>query len=74
MRIRVGFGYGGASRTGHNGSFGQLVNDLERLGFDSLWVSERATGTTLDPMVAMAYAAGRTETVSYTHLTLPTKA
>mgnify|MGYP003324442576 CR=1 FL=1 len=65
MRIRVGFGYGGASRTGHNGSFGQLVNDLERLGFDSLWVSERATGTTLDPMVAMAYAAGRTEKLKF---------
>ena len=35
------------------------------MGFDSVWVSERAGGATLDPMVAMAYAAGRTERLKF---------
>ncbi len=65
MRIRVGFGYNGSAQIGDDAVFGQVVNDLERLGFDSLWVSERATGTTMDPMVAMAFAAGRTEKLKF---------
>ena len=74
MRIRVGFGYGGSARPakdhGDQGEpadqgFATVVDDLERLGCDSLWVSERATATTLDPMVAMAFAAGRTERLKF---------
>ena len=69
MRVRVGFGFGGAARVsdpaGDQQAFGRIVDDLEWLGFDSLWVSERATGTTLDPMVAMAFAAGRTERLKF---------
>ena len=70
MRIRVGFGYGGSARPSKDHGdrdksadqvFATVVDDLERLGFDSLWVSERATAATLDPTVAMAFAAGRTE-------------
>ena len=34
---------------------------LERLRFDSLWLSERLTGEAPDPLVALAYAAGRTK-------------
>ena len=68
-RVRIGFGFGGSTRQtgtydvgpGGHGLLGSVVADLERLGYDSLWVSERATGQTLDPMVAMAYAAGCTE-------------
>ena len=49
MRIRVGFGYGGSARPakdhGDQGEpadqvFATVVDDLERLGFDSLWVGE----------------------------------
>src|SRR5260370_13370333 len=40
--------------------FGPLVDDLERLGYDSLWLSERATGAAPDPLVGLAFAAGRT--------------
>jgi len=69
MRVRVGFGFGGSARlgdpAGDQGTFGRIVDDLERLGFDSLWVSERATGTTLDPVVAMAFAAGRTDRLKF---------
>jgi len=65
VRIRIGFGFGGAARLDDHDAFGHLVDDLERLGFDSLWVSERAGSATLDPMVAMAYAAGRTERLKF---------
>ncbi|MEU5883581.1 LLM class flavin-dependent oxidoreductase [Spirillospora sp. NPDC047279] len=37
-----------------------LVLGLEREGFDSLWVSERATGPSADPVVALTYAAALT--------------
>ena len=47
MRIRVGFGYSGSARptrrhVDQHGPtdrvFATVVDDLERLGFDSLWV------------------------------------
>jgi probable F420-dependent oxidoreductase len=34
-----------------------LVRGLERFGFDSLWVTERVTGETGDPVVTLTYAA-----------------
>lgn len=40
--------------------FGAVVDGLEQLGFDSLWVAERASGPALDPVVAMTFAAART--------------
>src|SRR5437879_5270222 len=45
--------------------FGPFVDDLERLGFDSLWLSERITGAAPDPVVGMAYAAGRTRKLKF---------
>jgi probable F420-dependent oxidoreductase len=41
-------------------AYGHLVDLLERLGFDSLWISERATSGSLEPVTALAFAAGRT--------------
>lgn len=60
MKIRIGMGLG--TRTDTNGvdTFGPFVDDLERLGFDSLWMSERISGPAPDPVVALAFAAGRT--------------
>ena len=65
MKVRIGFGFGGSAHPGDTGLFGRLVDDLESLGFDSLWVSERANGLPLAPMVAMSYAAGRTERLKF---------
>ncbi|MBC8363698.1 MAG: LLM class flavin-dependent oxidoreductase [Actinobacteria bacterium] len=65
MKIRIGFGFGGSAHPDDTDLFGRLVDDLESLGFDSLWVSERANGLTLDPIVAMSYAAGRTERLKF---------
>jgi probable F420-dependent oxidoreductase len=59
VKVRVGFGLG--VRTNFNdGSFAQLVDALESYRFDSLWLSERITGSAPDPVVGMAFAAGRT--------------
>jgi probable F420-dependent oxidoreductase len=38
-------------------SFAQLVDDLDELGFDSLWVPEVLTAPTFDPLVALSFAA-----------------
>jgi len=59
MKIRIGYGLG--TRTDlHDDRFGHVVDELERLDFDSLWVSERIGAEAPDPLVAMAYGAGRT--------------
>ena len=60
MKIRIGFGLGTRGLS-DDGKLGPLVRDLERLDFDSLWLSERLTSPTLDPVVALAFAAGQTE-------------
>ncbi len=60
MKIRIGFGLGTRTFTNGADSFGPFVDDLERLHFDSLWMSERISGPAPDPVVALAYAAGRT--------------
>jgi hypothetical protein len=61
VKIRIGFGLGTRTLTNDASAFGPFVDALERLGFDSLWLSERLTGEAPDPLVALAYAAGRTE-------------
>ncbi|MBV8161176.1 MAG: LLM class flavin-dependent oxidoreductase [Acidimicrobiia bacterium] len=59
MKVRIGFGLG--ARTALDAEpFAELVDVLETLGFDSLWLSERVTGPAPDPLVGLAVAAGRT--------------
>lgn len=59
MKLRVGYGLGTAGLQ-HQDAFGAFVDGLERHRFDSLWLSERITGDTPDPLVGLAFAAGRT--------------
>ena len=62
MRIGVGLGV----RSALSGpEFGDYVDTVERLGFDSLWLSERINGAAPDPIVAMSYAAGRTTRLKF---------
>ncbi|MDG2305037.1 MAG: LLM class flavin-dependent oxidoreductase [Candidatus Binatia bacterium] len=69
MKIRFGFTIGPETTPE---VLGPLVDDLERHGFDSLWVPEVLLQPTLDPMVALAFAAGRTEKLKLgTHLIIP---
>ncbi len=63
-KVRIGFGLG-TSTTLHGPSYGAVVDALEGLGFDSLWLSERISGPAPDPLVAMAYGAGRTERLKF---------
>ena len=64
MKVRIGYGLG-TRTTLHDARFGHVVDALERHRFDSLWVSERIGGDAPDPLVAMAYAAGRTEHLKF---------
>lgn len=61
MKIRIGFGLGTGSTTRTPEAFGSLVDNLERLGFDSLWLSERVNGPAVDPMIGMTFAIARTQ-------------
>ncbi len=60
MKIRIGFGLGTHTSANDAASFGDLVDALEDLRYDSLWLSERLTGDAPDPLTALAFAAGRT--------------
>jgi probable F420-dependent oxidoreductase len=65
MKIRIGYGLGTNSLTNDADRFGHFVDELERLRFDSLWVSERVAGNSPDPVVAMAFCAGRTTKLKF---------
>jgi probable F420-dependent oxidoreductase len=60
LKVRFGIGLGTTNVLGEPDVFAGLVDGLEEQRFDSLWISERATGPTLDPLTALAFAAGRT--------------
>jgi len=64
MKVRIGYGLG-TSTDLHGPSYGVVVDTLESLGFDSLWLSEKISGTAPDPLVAMAYGAGRTTSLKF---------
>jgi probable F420-dependent oxidoreductase len=64
VKIRIGFGLGVRTLV-NDERFGAAVEALEQFGFDSLWVSERVGGESPDPVVAMAFAAGRTRKLKF---------
>jgi probable F420-dependent oxidoreductase len=64
VKVRIGYGLGTRTRL-HGPELGVVVDELERLRFDSLWLSERISGDAPDPVVAMAYGAGRTERLKF---------
>jgi probable F420-dependent oxidoreductase len=64
MKVRIGYGFGVGTQL-NDGGFGEVVDTLERLRFDSLWLSERIGGAAPAPLVAMAYAAGRTKRLKF---------
>jgi probable F420-dependent oxidoreductase len=59
MKVRIGYGLGVRTPTLDGDRFGDLVTTLEELRFDSLWLSERITGASPEPMVGLAFAAAR---------------
>lgn len=65
MKVRIGFGLGTNSHTNEPSRLGPLIDNLERFGYDSIWFAERVAGATLDPIVAMTWAAARTEKLKF---------
>ena len=63
-QVRIGYAFGTRTRLNDDG-FATVVDALERLGFDSLWLSERIGGDAPDPLVGMAFAAGRTTRLKF---------
>jgi probable F420-dependent oxidoreductase len=60
MKVRIGYGLGVRSLTNDAERFASFVDALEGNGFDSLWLSERISGDSPDPLIGLAVAAGRT--------------
>ncbi len=71
MKVRIGVA-AAAGVADDAGEFLKLVDALDDLGYDSLWVPDVITRPTLDPVAALAVAAGRSERLKIgTHLILP---
>ena len=64
MKVRVGFGLGVRTHL-NDASFLDVVDALEDLHYDSLWVSERIGSECPDPVVAMSMAAARTKKLKF---------
>ncbi len=56
MKVRIGVSMGPTVPDDH-GDFSRLVDDVDGLGFDSIWLPEVLAAPTLDPLAALAFAA-----------------
>jgi probable F420-dependent oxidoreductase len=65
VKVKCGVGLGVRGALPEPASYGELIDCLEELRFDSFWLSERATGGSLDPLTALAFAAGRTRKLKF---------
>ncbi|MGI9598497.1 MAG: LLM class flavin-dependent oxidoreductase [Acidimicrobiales bacterium] len=71
MKVRIGVAAGPGVVDDPVAFFG-LVDALDDLGYDSIWVPDVVTTPTLDPLAALAAAAGRRSRLKLgTHLILP---
>jgi probable F420-dependent oxidoreductase len=74
FKVRFGFTSRGSSDL-DLAAFPQLIDDLERLRFDSIWIPEIMLSGGFDPIVALTHAAARTSRLKVgTHLVLPGRA
>jgi probable F420-dependent oxidoreductase len=60
VKVRIGYSVGAGSGLSDLDAFADIVDTLEACRFDSVWVPEVLTATTLDPLTALGFAAGRT--------------
>lgn len=71
MKVRIGVA-AGAGVASDPKEFLGLVDALDDLGYDSLWIPDVVATPTLDPIVALSAAAGRRERLKLgTHLVVP---
>ncbi|HEY2207497.1 MAG TPA: LLM class flavin-dependent oxidoreductase, partial [Pseudonocardia sp.] len=64
MKVRIGVGSVpvGSQDPGLGPGLAELVDELEAHGIDSVWLSDLVSSRqTADPLIGLAYAAGRTE-------------
>jgi probable F420-dependent oxidoreductase len=59
VKVRIAVAPGGAES--ERAGLAALVDGLEQRGFDTLWLSDVPLAPTIDPLVGLAFAAGRTE-------------
>lgn len=64
VTIRIGFGPGRIWGMDLH-QFAPLVDELEALGFDSFWLTDYVGNKTPEPMVGLAFAAGRTRHLKF---------
>jgi probable F420-dependent oxidoreductase len=64
VKVRIGYGLGTRASSDPE-RFAALVQGLEELRFDSLWLSERVTGDCPDPIVGLGVAAGLTTRIKF---------
>lgn len=66
MKIRIGVGPGVGAAGGMDAeAFFSYIDTCERVGWDSIWFSERVGGDILDPLAAMSVAIGRSERLKF---------
>lgn len=71
MKVRIGVA-AGAGVADDGPAFLELVDALDELGYDSIWVPDIITTPTLDPIAALSVAAGRRSRLKLgTHLIIP---
>lgn len=71
MKVRIGVA-AGTGVADNPTEFVKLVDALDDLGYDSIWVPDIVTAATLDPIAALSVAAGRCQRLKLgTHLILP---
>jgi probable F420-dependent oxidoreductase len=71
LKIRIGVA-AGAGATDDVAGFLGLVDALDDLGFDSIWVPDVVTAQVFDPVAALGIAAGRRERLKIgSHLIVP---
>ncbi len=71
MKVRIGVAAGAGATDDPRGYVG-LVDALDDLGYDSIWVPDVITGQVFDPIAALGVAAGRRERLKIgTHLIVP---
>lgn len=66
MKIRIGVGPGVGAAGGMDAeAFFSYIDTCERIGWDSIWFSERVGGDILDPLAAVSVAIGRSERLKF---------
>jgi probable F420-dependent oxidoreductase len=66
VKVRVGIGPGTTAAAGMGGEeFWTLIDGCERVGWDSVWFSERVGGDVMDPLAAIGAAIGRSSRMKF---------